>query len=744
MTTFRRISNERWRPINGVRKSVALDATVATLVALLCTGIAAWTLGYDTTPLSIPVNYSGDGLYYGLLAKGILDNGWYLHNPYLGAPFGLDMGLFPMADDTHFAMLWLIGKLAGDFGSTLTTFYLLSFATAAIAGYAAMRWIGLQRSFAACGAILFSLQSYHFFRVAHLFLASYFCLPIFVACAMTIFRAGSESRTSWKTYLTFALLLVVASGCGVYYALFGCIVIGFAATSAGIESMEWRPVRLGVAAGAIIFITVTMNLAPHLYAIQTRTPDGAIATRAPQESEYYGLRLIQMAIPSALHRSSSLRSKAITYGKAAPQVTENQMASLGFIGFLGFLISLACALLVRPDQNPILKRLGTLNLVSFLYGTIGGVSALFAWTLTAQFRAPNRISILIAFISICAILLFAQDRLKQVNSKPARMGITTIIILALAAFGIWDQVPAKGTTAALSQGDFIRDKESGEAIMSALPAGSRVYQLPYIAFPEAAPLYGEGHTGLARRYLHTRGISWSYGTMKFGEGDQWIRKIESLPLSERVAKLKGSGFDAILVERRAYPDQGASVEDQLRQLLGSPKMVCPDGSCSIFSLDSPDLEQGSPLLTAALGSGFATPGFGAQIAGRAIPIGSEFNLVLLNPLRRKVRARIYVPISTQDPTIVTTNTEDSMSQKSQWHMPEETAIDMQIELLPGENTLTVRWNSARSRVNAAAPENLLGSLQIGVPLIGPSETESQRLEFSSRILQSDKIFSVAD
>jgi hypothetical protein len=230
--------------------------------------------------------------------------------------------------------------------------------------------------------------------------------------------------------------------------------------------------------------------------------------------------------------------------------------------------------------------------------------------------------------------------------------------------------------------------------------------------------------------------------MKFGEGDQWIRKIESLPLSERVAKLKGSGFDAILVERRAYLDQGATVEDQLRQLLGSPKMVCPDGSCSLFSLDSPNLGQGSPLLTAALGSGFAEPGFGAQVAGRAIPIGSEFNLVLLNPLKRNVRARIYVPISTQNPTIVTAKTGDSMSQKSRWQTPEETAIDMQIELLPGENTLTVRWNPATSAESAAVSENLLGSPQIGVPLIGPSETENQKLELSSRILQSDKIFSI--
>lgn len=346
-----------------------------------------------------------------------------------------------MSDNTHFAMLWLIGLFTDEFGSALNVFYLTSFATAAISAFVSMRWMGLNRLFSLCGAILYSLQAYHFLRGGHLFLASYFCLPIFSAFAMGIFAATESSQLSTKSLLGYALLLAVAAGCGIYYALFASLLIGFAAIAGSVEHGCWRPMRLGLAAGLIILIATTASLAPHLQAIHDTTLDGNLTQRDAVETERYGLRMIQMALPTPFHQNDSFRKQADEYRSRAPNVTENRTASIGLIAFLGFMGSLIYVL-QHSRTRPHAQALGVLNLIAFLFATIGGFASLFAWFATAQFRAPNRISILIAFLSLCFFLLILQNALKKIVER-FDMRPASAAFLAIPAFGTWDQSLAK-------------------------------------------------------------------------------------------------------------------------------------------------------------------------------------------------------------------------------------------------------------------------------------------------------------
>lgn len=63
--------------------SVILDAALAAAAALACVIFAAWIYRFNEVPLDVPLAYSGDALYYGALIKGVIENGWYLHNPSL-------------------------------------------------------------------------------------------------------------------------------------------------------------------------------------------------------------------------------------------------------------------------------------------------------------------------------------------------------------------------------------------------------------------------------------------------------------------------------------------------------------------------------------------------------------------------------------------------------------------------------------------------------------------------------------
>lgn len=292
---------------------VLTESIIAVAVAALCTFIAMQTLGYSDVSLSIPTTYGGDGTFYGMMIKGVMDSGWYMENPWLGAPFGLEMGAFPMVDDTHFAMIKLIGSVTGDFGLTLSLFAFASYATAAISAYVVMRLLGLTRMYSGAGAFLFSMQSYHFLRGGHLFLASYFSVPIFVGIAIALYRQPAERLPGWGILTGIAALLFIASGTGIYYTFFGSLLIGFAAFAASIEQRHWRPILLGTTAGAIVLLSVFANLAPHFTSIAQHLDDHAITDRTPSDSEIYGLRLIQMALPSAGHRRFELRKMADNY-----------------------------------------------------------------------------------------------------------------------------------------------------------------------------------------------------------------------------------------------------------------------------------------------------------------------------------------------------------------------------------------------------------------------------------------------
>lgn len=531
------------------------------------------------------------------------------------------------------------------------------------------------------------------------------------------------------------VLLLVATCCGIYYAWFASLLIGFAALASAVEHRSWKPLRLGLAAGLVILVASAASLAPHLQSMHGETLDGNLTERNAVETEVYGLKLIQLALPSVFHRNETLRNQAEQYRATAPYVSENQMASIGIVALLGFLASLASVLLASARRDSDIRHLGTLNIVAFLYSTVGGLGTLFAWIATAQFRAPNRISILIAFISLCFLLLALQRMLGRLQPRKLGSIVGLAVVLLLTSVGIWDQTPAQSPLVKSAQAMIEPDQASGEAIMHVVAPGSRIYQLPYVAFPEVAPLAREGHTGLMRRYLHTHGIAWSYGAMKFSAADQWIRRMESLPLPERLGKLAASGFDYVLMERRAYADKGKSIEAEIQQQLGTATMQCPDQSCSLYKLNAASGLADSPLLTTALGGGYSAwePG---NPGWRSATLRHETaDVLLLNPLRERVASRFQMQIETPSPVALEISRGGELL--TRWQSSDHSSLEMDIELAPGINRLQMRFSGLdEDRRSAATPIGI----RLTNPLLAATETPRQFREFRKLQQEADVIF----
>ena len=127
---------------------------------------------------------------------------------------------------------------------------------------------------------------------------------------------------------------------GVYYAFFGCfliLVVGISAT------LSMRSRRGAVVASLMILgisaVVVANTLPSILYRLQ-EGPNAQVATRFPEESEVYGLKLTQLLLPSRGHRLPLARLISEKYNSSSPYSNENATSSLGAVAAVGFLILL--------------------------------------------------------------------------------------------------------------------------------------------------------------------------------------------------------------------------------------------------------------------------------------------------------------------------------------------------------------------------------------------------------------------
>src|SRR5262249_21757368 len=156
--------------------------------------------------LSVPFIYQGDGLWGAVLIKGTIEHGWYLHNSNVGAPTGLDMSDFPMAEAVHFLLIKLMAWFIADFGLLCHSLVLLGFPLTTLTALFVLGRFGIAYGPALVTSVLFAFLPYHFFRAfCHVFLASYFMVPLIVMVILWVYldQGIFVQRNQNKTKLRF-------------------------------------------------------------------------------------------------------------------------------------------------------------------------------------------------------------------------------------------------------------------------------------------------------------------------------------------------------------------------------------------------------------------------------------------------------------------------------------------------------------------------------------------------------------
>jgi phosphoglycerol transferase len=550
--------------------------------AVLCVVMLCWFLQIWRADLRVPFYYIGDSIFYGMSTKGIIENGWYWQNPLIGAPGILQMYEFPTFDNAVVVVMLLISVVTHNPFVVMNLFYLLSFPLITITSLYVLRQLNLSYVPALFASLLYAFLPYHFMRNQHhLVLNAYYVVPLAILVVLWLISEELAPRT--KKFIG-AVLICLLLGCsGVYYPFFFCFLLLVGGMVGALRFKRLRPLLMSVVFVGIVTATVLINLSPSFIYTYRHGHAGAMK-RVPSEAEAYGLKISQLVLPITVHRIPIV-DRFKRFHNANSMVSENDSSSLGLIGAIGFL-GLLAQLLYRkellPNASGLLQDLSVLNLASVLLATIGGFGLLFSLYVSSAIRCYNRISVYIAFFSFTAIAL-GLERIYPRTTK--RRSIFYVLVAVILFLGFLDQtslwyVPDYDSAKA----DFVSDEEFVNRIEASLPAGSMIFQLPYVQFPETPPLNRMVDYDHFRGYLHSKNLRWSYGAIKNREVDRAQQRVAALPPQELAQELAFAGFNGIYVDRFGYEDNGAAMEAELSRILQTKPLNSPNGRLLFFNL----------------------------------------------------------------------------------------------------------------------------------------------------------------
>jgi len=564
------------------------------LALVICLWILGMMLKLHRADLGTPFVYEGDGLFYSMVIKAIIKNGWYLTNDSLGAPHGQEMYDFPQPDNFNYLLIKLMGLFTSNFATIFNLFYLMTFPLTTICALYVLRKFNVSRGPALLASLLYTFTFYHLSRGQHhLMYTAYYPVPLMVMVMLWVCGEklslikieDGRSKFSLRSPKLIASLLIcvlIASTGGAYYSFFAMLLLASVALLLAIRHRSFARMITPVFLIAVIFGVFLANLAPNvIHRLKHGRTDAA--ERNAGEAEFYGLKIAQLLMPANEHRLRALSKLKAEYNQA-PLSNENVDSSLGFIGSFGFLFLLAWLIYRKSrgeDDQPseLLGHLSVLNVSAVLIATIGGFGSLFALLISPQIRAYNRISVYIAFFSLFTVALLLDHMLRGFFQPKSRQKIFYVLIVLLIAIGVLDQTKKRyQRDYKVVQTEYQSDHDFMRQVESVMPERAMIFQLPFYIFPE-----GETYDHL-KGYLHSDKLRWSYGGMRGRAGDLWQKSVAAMPVNAMVETVAAAGYSGIYIDRGHYPDSGAKVESEIAALLRSGPVVSRNQRLLFFNL----------------------------------------------------------------------------------------------------------------------------------------------------------------
>lgn len=535
------------------------------LLGFLC--LVTFFAGYEISPwhLGEPVDLQGDVLQCCRLLKSATEPGGEYHCTHLGAPFVADHYGFPDPFIIHQPVIWLLSFFTKNVYLVQNLISMLTFVSAGWVAYEVLLRLGCRSQLALPVAWVYASLPNHLERYEHYGLAFYASAPLVIFYAVRCLRGQA---LSWPELL----LAPLCGFFGAYYAFFSYIIVLAAGLLGCLFRRSLYPLRPALQICTLIGLAFLLALWP---ALSKKTPDSAfLPPRQPSDLTRWALNLDRMMLPAHSRKGHPLNKIARSYYANFPAPAEpNEAPYLGLLAVLG-----GCVLFLgRGKDQPDFGHLKVVAVTIFLIGTVGGFGELFTLGIGSAIRCYNRISFYLAFVLLAALAL----RLERANWSKSRWIAFALLILG----GLVDQLTSVPRRHPETCAQEVRsDRVFVDSLESKLSDGARIWQFPYIPYPENPPLYKEGFYGLGRCYAVSQKIHWSWGALRGGGPERTQAAFANLPLPEQIDLLRKTGFVGVTLERRAYPDGGQQFERQLRALGLRLELESPDKFLAYYPL----------------------------------------------------------------------------------------------------------------------------------------------------------------
>jgi hypothetical protein len=686
--------------------------TIVTAAIVWCwiagrTSWAAW---------QVPPAYSSDALE--VLAHLKAAGEWGVvptmpnHVHRLGAPFGAEWSEYPAADDV---LMLVAGQLARVVGLGVASNLLVVFAQMSAAGafFFAVRWLGHRREWATAGGLLFAFSYHNVTRgLPHLSLILTYTVPLALLSCWLIARSR---RLTWcGSGAIVCYLTALAAGIGNPYNLFLYLqLLGWALIATWLVDRRGINVRIGLVTALLAVLTFFIVNADVWLA---NSAEGAAPLMARNYGgvEHYALKPIELLLPPANHRLDAFAfwgHRYLRWSDWQGEPFSPYLGVFGGVGLGGLLIASTIALLRSRARSAGLALQATWIL---LFSVIGGVNSLLALFLGLQiFRGTNRYSVFLLALGLTFFVSICSRRLRR-SSRILSVALAVVV----AAAGLWEEIPRADSLGnqAVIKARFTNDQNLGAEMEKLLPAGSMVFQLPFLEFPEARPINRLEDYELFRPYLHTATLRFTYGALKYRARSRWYREYASLPVPELVARLEANGFAAIYINRRGYADNGDAIVSALAAAGRHPILTGANGQQVVVRL------QPKPKPVPPVASEFT---FGQGWNNRADPranprwANGPASVSYFNPYPYPIRANINFRLSAEDQRHVAVQLNGVSLVSADVSTVARTVALPDLLFRPGINRLdlispepAIRTSQERSRLHAFALNSAALSLNV--------------------------------
>jgi phosphate starvation-inducible membrane PsiE len=602
--------------------------------------LAFWLLHLWHWDFTVPLAYGvpgADEVWQLVATKTVLDTGWVLSNPYLGAP---DVSQWynnsgSQTSAIHSILMLGLGLFIEDAVKVQQIYYALNFPLITITAYITCRTFGVARLPAFAAGLLFAFTAFRLHALFFAYLANYFMVPISLIPTIWIMQgkfaaAASESSglpklrdslrgliLTKRFFLGVSIIVLTGISDG-YYAFFALLLIGFATFLRAVSGDLLRPVSLVAPVVYILtmFATVLVLSYPVYEYRRTHVEEAdQDQMKQPSDAEVYSPTLKLLVAPPLDHRIKAFAefgkwlvdttnfNRKFPYHGGAPAV----LGTLGTILFAGALTTLAVSIFRRRERGASVRSAGSaseasqpplplivavLALFVFLCSIQGGLGSLVA-LVYPSIRAYERFPVFLIFLLFFGAAYAVTPALKAGNIW--RRSLVSAGIVAVTALAFLDQTPhdllslrtAEGVRARSDR--FLAERRFVQKIEQTLPPNAMVYQYPFSQYLTNNKYYGWGAFGQLRLYLHSKTIRWSNGGAKGSPGDNWHERTSLLPLQQLISEMEAVGFQGMVVDRLVLPDaEYQEVKKTLTSQLGTEPVEDAEARLAYWPLrDSP-------------------------------------------------------------------------------------------------------------------------------------------------------------